>query len=72
MCVCSVFLDNEYVRPCVIYMLRDMDIMEDLYDIRRVSALWTHSNTGHTHTHTHTKRGKLYKKSRKKVSSPSL
>lgn len=23
--------------PCVIYMLRDMDIMEDLYDIRKVS-----------------------------------
>ena len=24
--------------PCVIYMLRDMDIMEDLYDIRKVSV----------------------------------
>jgi breast cancer metastasis-suppressor 1-like protein len=25
--------------PCVIYMLRDMDIMEDLYDIRRGQAI---------------------------------
>ena len=26
--------------PCVVHMLRDMDIMEDLTDIRRVRACW--------------------------------
>ena len=63
--MCVVFLDNEYVRPCVIYMLRDMDIMEDLYDIRRVSALWTHSIVCWTHTHTH-KQGQAIQEVKKK------
>lgn len=27
-----------FLRPCIVYMLRDMDIMEDLNDIRKVSC----------------------------------
>ena len=34
MCVDSLTVTS----PCVVYMLRDMEIMEDLYDIRRVSC----------------------------------
>ena len=41
-CYChSQFLDT-WLGPCVVYMLRDMDIMEDLNDIRKVNTiLWT-------------------------------
>ena len=56
------------VRPYVIYMLRDMDIMEDLYDIRRVSK-WLCNCVQCYATYTH--RAKLYKKWRERVRSCS-
>lgn len=39
--VCFLVNSLTVVSPCVIYMLRDMDIMEDLYDMRKVSEEMT-------------------------------
>ena len=49
-CIVSCLFDS-HKSPCVIYMLRDMDIMEDLHDIRRVSIV---HKLYFTHTHPHT------------------
>ena len=69
--VLSVSLTHS--RPCVVYMLRDMEIMEDLYDIRKVSFgtlmcagdVTTHTHMYmYTHVHTHTHRAEQPLKSR--------
>ena len=36
------YISLTVASPCVVYMLRDMDIMEDLNDIRKVGAKGLH------------------------------